>query len=142
MVMGLQLFKDYFKEHTSKFILIGGTACDLVMEEADLAFRLTKDLDIVLCVEVIDEAFVNALWKFIRTGKYHNQQQSTGNRQFYRFKKPETEGYPFELEFFSRKPDILTLKDGSHLTPIPTDAEVSSLSAILLDDTYYEFIQC
>lgn len=30
--------------------------------------------------------------------------------------------------------------EGSHLTPIPVDEAVASLSAILLDDAYYEFI--
>lgn len=44
------------------------------------------------------------------------------------------------LELFSRVPDALTIGDDSHLTPIPMDEEVSSLSAILLDKGYYEFI--
>ena len=44
------------------------------------------------------------------------------------------------LELFSRAPDALTLADNSHLTPIPVDEEASSLSAILLDDAYYQFI--
>jgi hypothetical protein len=29
MVRGLDLFRDYFKDYTDKYILIGGTACDL-----------------------------------------------------------------------------------------------------------------
>ncbi|MFC1859587.1 hypothetical protein ACFL9U_16390, partial [Thermodesulfobacteriota bacterium] len=41
----------------------------------------------------------------------------------------------------SRIPDALTLQDDAHLTPIPVDAEASSISAILLDDAYYSFIQ-
>ena len=44
------------------------------------------------------------------------------------------------LELFSRAPDMLRLADDSHLTPIPTDEEVASLSAILLDDNYYHFL--
>ena len=44
------------------------------------------------------------------------------------------------LELFSRIPDALTLQDDAHLTPIPVDNEASSLSAILLDDSYYGFI--
>ena len=44
------------------------------------------------------------------------------------------------LELFSRKPDALSIVDESHLTPIPTDEEISSLSAILLEDAYYEFL--
>ena len=44
------------------------------------------------------------------------------------------------LELFSRKPDALSIVDESHLTPIPTDEQISSLSAILLEDAYYEFL--
>ena len=44
------------------------------------------------------------------------------------------------IELFSRAPEGLTLGEGSHLTPIPLDEAVSSLSAILLDDDDYAFI--
>ncbi len=44
------------------------------------------------------------------------------------------------LEFFSRKPDTIIVPKGCHLTPIPLEEEVSSLSAILLDPEYYSFI--
>lgn len=36
---------------------------------------------------------------------------------------------------------MLDLPDAAHLTPIPMEEEVSSLSAILMDDDYYRFIQ-
>ena len=61
-------------------------------------------------------------------------------KQFYRFTKPADGTFPYMLELFSRKPDALSIADESHLTPIPTDQEVASLSAILLDDGYYSFI--
>jgi hypothetical protein len=111
------------------------------MEEAGLPFRATRDLDIVLCVEALDAEFVNAFWVFIKTGKYKNTQQSTGKKLFYRFSSPVDEAFPEMLELFSRAPDALTLAESSHLTPIPVDEEASSLSAILLDDAYYQFIR-
>ena len=43
------------------------------------------------------------------------------------------------MELFSRNPD-LDLEGDSHLTPIPIDENISSLSAILLNDDYYKFI--
>lgn len=43
------------------------------------------------------------------------------------------------LELFCRKPDKITIPEGFHLTDIPTGEEASSLSAILLDDDYYNF---
>ncbi len=140
MVKGLDLFREHFREYADRYVLIGGTACDLAMDEAGLDFRATKDLDIVLCVEALDRVFVEAFWTFVRDGKYQLQEKSTGKKQYYRFRKPDTEGYPFMMELFSRIPDALSLADDSHLTPIPTDEDVSSLSAILLRDDYYRFL--
>lgn len=44
------------------------------------------------------------------------------------------------VELFSRVPDGIDVSEYNHLTPIPIDDEVSSLSAILLDDDYYQFV--
>lgn len=140
MVRGIERFKTHFAPFADRYVLIGGTACSLVMEDVGLEFRATKDLDIVLCVEALDSDFVTAFWEFIREGKYNVQEKSTGQKQFYRFKNPVDGSYPVMLELFSRVPDALTIGDDSHLTPIPMDEEVSSLSAILLDKGYYEFI--
>jgi hypothetical protein len=140
MVKGLDVFRNYFRAYSDRYVLIGGTACALAMEEAGVAFRATKDLDIVLCVEVLDKKFVESFWAFVKAGKYQIQQKSSGRKQFYRFQKPQEENYPFMLELFSRKPDALALADESHPTPIPVDEDVSSLSAILLNDDYYRFI--
>jgi hypothetical protein len=98
-------------------------------------------LDIVLYVEALDAEFVRAFWEFVRAGGYEVQEKSTGEKQFYRFQKPTNVDYPFMLELFSRQPDILQVADGSHLTPLPVNEDVSSLSAILLDDDYYDFIR-
>ena len=44
------------------------------------------------------------------------------------------------VELFARAPDGLQPTAGSPLTRIPLDEAVASLSAILLDETYYAFI--
>ena len=140
MVRGLDLFREHFREFTDGYLLIGGTACDLAMSEVDLEFRATKDLDIVLCIEALDKEFGEVFWDFIRNGKYKIREKSSAGRQYYRFQKPEDEGYPVMLELFSRRPDIFSPDNDSHLTPIPIDEDVSSLSAILLSDDYYGFL--
>lgn len=141
MVVGLDRFKTHFADFANQYVLIGGAACFVNMNAVGIPFRATKDLDIVLCLEAMDEAFVRALWQFVREGAYENQQNSDGDRRFYRFMKPATETYPFMLELFSREPDQLTVAEGIQLTPIPTGEDVSSLSAILMDDEYYQFLQ-
>ena len=141
MVRGLDLFREYFAGHTDQFVLIGGTAATLAMEEAGLEFRATKDLDIVLHVEALRPEFSEAFWNFVEAGRYEIRQASnTGRPVLYRFQKPADERFPVMLELFCRAPDGIKLAEGSHLTPIPIDEAAASLSAILLEDAYYEFI--
>jgi hypothetical protein len=140
MVKGVDQFRAHFKGFSDQYVLIGGAACFLALDEAGLDFRVTKDLDIVLCMEALDAEFVGAFWRFIKRGKYKNIQKSTGKKLFYRFYDPENRTFPYMLELFSRTPDALHLSADAHLTPIPVDEEQSILSAILLDNGYYDFI--
>ena len=141
MVRGLEIFQERFAAYVDQYVLIGGTAAALTMEDAGLAFRATKDLDIVLHVEALTPAFGEAFWRFVEDGGYEIRQASdTGKPTFYRFQKPADARYPAMIELFARAPTGLQLAAGSQLTPIPLDDAVSSLSAILLDEIYYAFI--
>lgn len=57
MVIGLEKFKERFKQFWNQYVIIGGTACNLIMENEELPFRATKDIDIVLIVEVLTVEF-------------------------------------------------------------------------------------
>lgn len=141
MVRGLSLFRERFAAYADQYVLIGGTAASLAMEEAGLEFRATKDLDVVLHVEALTPAFGQAFWTFVEDGGYQIRQASdTGKPIFYRFQKPADDRYPAMVELFARAPDGLQPAAGSLLTPIPLDEAVASLSAILLDEAYYAFI--
>lgn len=140
MVRGIDQFRTYFMDFKDRYVLIGGAACYLALDEAGLEFRATKDIDIVLCLEALDAEFAKAIWDFINRGRYKNTQKSTGKKLFYRFYDPEDKTFPYMLEFFSRIPDALKLFDDSQLTPVPVGEDQSSLSAILLDNDYYNFI--
>lgn len=140
MVRGLSKFQEYFSEYQDSYILIGGCACDLNLEHAALEYRTTRDLDIVLCAEEDDRDFFEVFWQFVKDGRYQ-WRKSSGEPAFYRFHSPESDGFPSMLELFSRRLDGLELPVDAHLTPVPVEDEISSLSAILLDDTYYHFLR-
>lgn len=140
MVIGLDLFRDHFAEYTDQYVLIGGVAATLVMEGAGLEFRATKDLDVVLVVEMLDAAFVKRFWEFIEAGQYEIRQFTPDKPRRYRFAKPAKADYPFMLELFSRQPDGVELGGEATLTPVPVDEAVSSLSAILMDKEAYGFL--
>lgn len=141
MVRGLDFFREHFAAFKDRYVLIGGTASYLVLEEAGIEFRATKDLDIVLCIAAFDREFAQAFWKFIEGGGYAQQERSDGQKVFYRFMKPADARFPAMLELFSRAPDNIRLDAPAALTPIPAGHDVDSLSAILLDEDYYAFIQ-
>ena len=140
MIVGLEKFATHFAGYQDRYILIGGAAAWLLLDDAGITPRATKDLDIVLCLEALNSEFGAAFWEFIKAGEYKFQEKSDGSKSFYRFRKPTQPGFPVMLELFSRMPDISIIGDDSHLTPIPIGEDVSSLSAILMDENYYDFI--
>ena len=78
--------------------------------------------DIVLIVENINDEF------------------DLEKKCFYRFKNPKNNDFPKMIELFSRNQNIL-LPEDIHLIPIHVSDEISSLSAILLNEDYYQLIR-
>jgi hypothetical protein len=141
VVIGLDPFREYFAGCEGQYVLIGGTACDIIFGEAGIEFRQTRDFDMVLCIEALDTQFAERFWAFIEAAGYQNRQRGDGEKQFYRFEKPKDPRFPSMIEVFARKPDAIPLAEGSHLTPVPLGGDLESLSAILLDDDYYELLR-
>jgi hypothetical protein len=141
MVAGIDKFREYFAPYENHYAIIGGAACDLLFTEAGLPFRATKDIDMVLCIEVVDTAFGQAFKAFLDAGGYQAREKSSGGKEFYRFHKPNEQNFPFMIELFARKPELIKLPDDAQLTPIAVEDDVVSLSAILLNDAYYEALQ-
>ncbi len=86
---GLDVFRDRFADSADRYVLIGGAACDMIMNEAGIGFRATKDLDIVILVEALDAEFGKRFWDFVEAGGYRQRERSGGGKEFYRFHKPE-----------------------------------------------------
>ena len=139
MVRGIEKFKEYFAGYEGNYVIIGGTACDILEENAGQQPRATKDIDIILIVEALTADFIKRFWEFIKAGQYETRQRGNGKHEYFRFLKPQTTDFPFQIELFSRKPDILQICNDTTLTPIPVEENLSSLSAILMNDEYYSF---
>ena len=141
MVRGITNFKKRFQGYEEQYVIIGGTACDLIMENEELPFRATKDIDLVLIVEALTAEFDETFWEFIKEAEYDHCNKSTGEAQFYRFTDPKSKEYPYMIEIFSRNPEMILLDDDARITPLPMEEEVSSLSAILLNEAYYKLLK-
>ncbi len=136
---GIDVFKTYFSDFSDQYVLIGGAACAILFQKENIEFRATKDLDIVLIAENLNREFGRQFWKFIRDGGYQNRAKASGASQFYRFSKPSEAGFPSMIELFAR----VDIKGNVpvRLTPVHIEDDVSSLSAILLDESYYRFMR-
>ena len=70
MVPGIDSFREKFKDYTDYYTIIGGTACDILLSEADLPFRATKDIDMILIMEDNFPEFASVFWEYIKEGGY------------------------------------------------------------------------
>ncbi len=138
MVKGLDRFKEYFADFSEQYVLIGGAACDISFDEVGVDFRATKDLDVVLVVEALTKEFGQQFWEFVREGEYQHRAKSNGTPQFYRFEKPANKDFPKMIELFARTDTVL--HPNVALIPLHIDDDVSSLSAILLNQEYYQLL--
>ena len=140
MVKGLEKFREHFAGFEDNYVIIGGTACDIALRDTDMRPRATDDIDMILVIEMMTPEFGKRFWDFIVVGDYTTRQRKRGEKkskaELFRFKNPK-ESFPFQIELLSKHPDILSEPTGFHLTPIPVGDEISSLSAILLNEEYY-----
>ena len=140
---GLEKFREAFEAFSENYVIIGGTACDIAMTGTVVRPRATHDIDMVVIVEKMTVQFAEHFWQFIREGGYRpeRRRQTEGEvpkYELYRFVDGKP-GYPAMIELLSRHPDILGEPKGLTIEPIPVDEDVSSLSAIIMDDDYYHF---
>ncbi len=140
MVRGVEKFKEYFREYVGQYAFIGGTACDILLGNMGEDFRATKDLDMVLMLEALNKDFVNTFIAFVEAGGYEHIDKGTGENQFFRFSKPKDFMFPHMIELFSKRPDYLE-SIVTRLGPVHISDDVMSLSAILLDNEYYEMLK-
>lgn len=141
MVKGIEKFREAFSAFSDNYVIIGGTACDAVLSKTLVEPRATVDIDMILVVEKMTAEFADAFWRFVRDGEYKSGKRKRGEDkspvyELYRFENGKN-GYPLKIELLSRHSDLLGEPSGFHLEPIPAGEDVSSLSAIMMDEEYY-----
>ena len=72
---GLVKFREAFAEYSENYVVIGGAACDITMTNTVVRPRATHDIDMIVIVENMTEAFANRFWQFVREAGYR------GNRR-------------------------------------------------------------
>lgn len=141
-MVGIDKIKEYLGAFKSNYVIIGGTACNFNLENANLQGRATKDIDMIVVCEALTAEYVESFWHFIKAGGYSLCEVKSDNNNkkcFYRFVEPKDKTFPYYIELFSRVPDSITLPEDAHIVHIPTDEYLSSFSAILMDNEYYNY---
>lgn len=146
VVNGIDAFREALADYSDEYVLIGGGACSILFSQAGEPFRATKDLDIVVLTnQQGGSGFARCFWDFVKQNGYQSWKRKEGSYAYYRFNlpknSPEFIRLPSQIELFARHPDFELGNEHSVITPLPFDENISSLSAIILDEGYYEFIQ-
>ena len=135
---GFDHFCSYLKGLEAYYVVIGGGAASILMDDEGLEFRLTKDVDLLVLSRSQE---LNArILAYVKDGGYNSKESTDKLPRYYRFQKPTKGECPKMIEIFARNELELELEDGQHIIPI-ADAAAEKLSAILLDDEYFELIQ-
>lgn len=139
MVSGIETFKEWFEGYSTRYVIIGGTACNLIYAEYGAPERATHDINMVIVAEAFDREFYNRFVEFIKTGGYRHKNKAE-KYELYRFEFPANSAFPPKIELLSRRPECLADIE-TELGRFQTIDASGSLSAILLDNEYYNLIE-
>lgn len=141
MIKGLNKFKEFFRDYTGSYVIVGGVATFLILNELDpVKPKATKDIDMVIFAKE-DNEFIERLKLFLNHGEYDAEVSKGGEKRFYRFVNPKQIDYPEMIEVFVRKDSKVDLDPNQVAIPIDSDKNIDSLSALLLDEEYFELVK-
>lgn len=140
MITGFEKFEEAFAPHRESFILIGGTAVQMVLGQHETSkgmanrARVTHDIDLLVVTDNLTDAFKAAFHKFIEGGEY-DCYFSEERPHYYRFLNPKNSTYPAKIELLSHT--LLNIP-GIRYTPLAPERD-ESMSAIVLDEDLYQY---
>ncbi len=135
---GFDHFCEYLKGLEEHYVIIGGGAASILMDDEGLEFRATKDVDLVVIARSKD--LNKRILTYVKDGGYNLKESTSSLPRYYRFQKPTKAECPKMIEIFARNELGLELEKDQHIVPI-TDSKAEKLSAILLDDEYFDLIR-
>lgn len=141
-MQGLEKFKEYMSGFRSHYVVIGGLATVLTLEDRNLPARATKDVDMIIICQPEAKQYMKRFWEFIKAGGYKlwkPDDEEDSHPCFYRFVKPEDRAFPAQIELFSKVPEYVEVPEDVHIVHIPMEGYTSSFSAIIMDEAYYDF---
>lgn len=141
MIQGLAKFQAHFRHYTEDYVIIGGLATALLMDNYGFLARATKDIDLVV-ISKDNEGFLKQLLAFIHEAGYQTKQRTKNDTRhnLFRFLDSEDKEYPEQIELFAVHDHDSVLLQDQFIIPIETPEYYLYLSAILLDSDYYKLL--
>lgn len=142
-IHGIERIREYLGAFNGNYIIIGGTATNIILDANSIMGRATHDIDMIVVCEAMSADYIKRFWEMIRAAGYQPGIIKTKDglkRTFYRFDNPKDKSFPKYIELFCRVPDTITVPDNIHLVHLSNEADyLSSFSAIMMNDDYYHF---
>ena len=131
--------QNFLGKHKQNYFIIGGHAAAFNLSLQNLPFRATRDYDIVLVYEVINEEFARELTNLLTVGQYKIKVKSDGvKRNAYRFENPKDSSFPEIIEFFVKDGVCMQSLD-NRFAKLDVVIDNNSISAMVLNEEIYNF---
>ena len=103
--------------------------------------ELQKTIGLVI-ISKNNEAFIEKILKFIKLAGYKTKQRTTNESKhnLFRFLDSDDKSYPEQLELFAIHDEYSKIVKDKQIIPIDTGDDIKNLSAILLNDDYYNLL--
>lgn len=107
-------FGNYFKDHLNDYVIVGGAATLLYLDERAPGkhSKATKDLDIIvldLNPDGRQSSFIKKFTTYIKELNYTASKGQSGDVRAYRFVNPSNSLAPAKIEIATRASDIIRL---------------------------------
>ena len=141
MIQGITNFTKHFEEYNDDYVVIGGLATAMIMNDLGFVARATKDIDLVV-VSNHNEPFIKKLLEFIDIAGYKTKQRTANDlrHNLFRFLDSDDKSYPEQIELFAIHNEDSQIVTDKHIIPIKTPDSYKYLSAILLDTDYFNLL--
>lgn len=138
---GLSHFQEFCKDLDDNYVVVGGFATIMLLDKQLKGHgKATYDIDLVLLTNNSLE-MSKRIKKYIKEGDYKIQIGEKDQYRYYRFIEPKKDNFAKEIELFASNENDLKLEDSQRIIPIDPDEGLYSLSAIMLDQEYFEMIK-
>lgn len=138
---GLSHFQEFCKDLDDNYVVVGGFATIMLLDKQLKGHgKATYDIDLVLLTNNSLE-MSKRIKKYIKEGDYKIQIGEKDQYRYYRFIEPKKDNFAKEIELFASNKNDLKLEDSQRIIPIDPDEGLYSLSAIMLDQEYFEMIK-